>query len=325
MEITNSYLMWVGSEHYSGIDVYSDEAVTMGVSKRLPNAAVGKAMMEEGTVIFIAHDEGEHTECPACLGVIECPDCRKHNESARQLQTAIDKVKARFDDFETEAPKGQKRFVATREAKIAQLEAKCDACEGCEGKGTVKLGTGGTAELKDGTKWDYRKYTYWRNQPKKFDFRKEVTATDMCPECGGFGTIPVTKVFGMFVPERVEYILRGEDDDKVKELLEGTKHRILTGAEAESEAKRGCGYRKPGGVYVVTDPKADPAAAKAALKALVDKGVVEPEAAEIHGTFVRFTTPIHVSDVRRFRGIKRWSLDVDVEDEAEMAADALAS
>jgi hypothetical protein len=37
--IKNAWLIWVGSEHYAGISDWSDEAIALGISKRLPNAA----------------------------------------------------------------------------------------------------------------------------------------------------------------------------------------------------------------------------------------------------------------------------------------------
>jgi len=59
------------------------------------------------------------------------------------------------------------------------------------------------------------------------------------------------------------------------------------------------------------------------LAELVAKGLVKPEATEISGSFIRFIEPIEV-DVKRFRGIKSWSLNPDVEDAAEDILEALA-
>ena len=141
--ILRSYLMWVGTEHYEGIDAYSDEAVTLGVSKRLPSVGAAKAMMEPGTVIFVAHDEGEATDCPACLGTVECPECRKRSGEITALLAAVAKIKEAFADFGSEAPAGKKRSVMIRSNKATKLAEACLACDHCGGKGKANGGTGG--------------------------------------------------------------------------------------------------------------------------------------------------------------------------------------
>lgn len=35
--IQHAWLIWVGSEHYKGITDWTDEAIALGISKRLPN------------------------------------------------------------------------------------------------------------------------------------------------------------------------------------------------------------------------------------------------------------------------------------------------
>lgn len=322
MEIKNSYLMWVGKEHYGDIAAYSEEAVTLGISKRVPNVGVAKALTEPGTVVFVAHDEGESHDCPDCQGEIECPECRKRDQEVASLKAAIAKVRDKHEDFDNEASKGDKRFVAVREAKIAKLEAASESCAACDGEGLLTSGTGGMVTLKDGRVMDYRQYNYWLHQPAKFD-PDTVSTKKMCGTCGGTGLIPDAKVFGMFLPEGVEYILSGDEDDEKRKVLDGVKAKLIDAATLKAETKRGCGFRKKGGTYVVTSPKAaDPAKVREAVAALVEKGTISPDGVEVAGSFIRFTRPIDV-EVKRFRGIKSWSLDPKAEREAEMAAEAL--
>jgi len=317
--ITKSYLMWIGSEHYEGINVYSDEAVTLGVSKRLPSVAAGRALMEPGTVVFVAHDEGSSSECPECRGTIECPQCRIRRVESLALQAEVDTIKSRFEDFAKEAPAGKKRSVRIREAKIVKLSEASGACEDCGGTGKVESSTGGYVVLKDGSRMDYRQYNYWLHQPKKWDDSK-VKERHQCEECGGKGLLPDGKVFGMFVPDRVEYIVSGEE---TKEKMEEVKDfAAVSKSELVLEPRRGCGKRKVGGVYAVTVPGEDSKKAQKAVDELVESGIIEPEGVDLHGSFVRFLNPIAI-DEKRFRGIKSWALDARVETEAEMAAEAL--
>lgn len=323
MKIENSYLMWIGSEHYDTIGDYSDEAIALGVSKRLPSPAVAREMVKPGTVVFVAHDEGETHDCPKCLGTIDCPDCRKRIVEMTALRAAVMKVRSRFEDFIAEAPRGQKRFVEIREEKINKLEDACSECETCEGAGQLAAGTGGKVVLRDGKTMDYRAFNYWLHQPSKFDPNKEVRSRHMCRHCGGTGTLPDAKVFGMFIPQDIEYILTGDESEKALESVKDfTK---VDGASLKLEARRKCGYRKPGGVYVVTSTKGDKKRTRAAVKDLVERGLVSADSAEIHGAFVRFTCPIRI-DAKRFRGIARMPLDKlggGVKDEASMIADAI--
>jgi hypothetical protein len=328
-EITSSYLMWVGSEHYSTIGDWSEEAITAGISKRLPGAAMASKLMEPGTVIFVAHDEGESEDCPKCTGVIECPDCRKREEECSRLRKECDGFMKRFEDradFDANASGSQQRSVKLRESKIDQLENESTECELCDGLGSYKAGTGGHVETQDGEHVDYRTYNYWLHQPKKSgDFLDTITEKEMCGHCGGTGKLPCAKIFGMFVPEDVEYIVSG---DETEEVLAKIKEFTKVSAKAvAAEPKRGCGKRKPGGTYVVTSPDrsattASHAAVKDALAELVKQGIVDPEATDIKGSFVRFLEPIEV-DVKRFRGIKSYSLDVDVEEAATDVMEAM--
>src|SRR6478609_12224672 len=189
--ITSAWLIWVGSEFYKGIADWSDEAIAQGISKRLPNAAMARQISAPGTVVFVAHDEGESHSCTKCVGACECPSCRKRISEMTALRNVIASMKAAFKgDFVTEAPRGLKRFEEVRLRTIAELEAEMKACEECKGKGSIKAGTGGEVALKDGRVWDYRTYNYWLHQPKKFDPETMVAEVEMCETCGGKGDLP---------------------------------------------------------------------------------------------------------------------------------------
>src|SRR5690606_29035571 len=101
---SKAWLMWIGTEFYPTIESWANEAVELGVSKRLPSGALGEALMEPGNVVFVAHDEGEKTECPDCLGTIECPDCRRLTAAAGNLFQEIKEKKKTFRGvWETDA------------------------------------------------------------------------------------------------------------------------------------------------------------------------------------------------------------------------------
>jgi len=321
-QITNSYLMWIGQEHYGSIESYTDEALALGVSKRLPNVATAAALMEPGTVIFVAHDEGEYSECPDCVGVIENPERRKlQNEIDRigaESDKLIDALQAATDADEVTEKARLQKLLDNRARKTTELQAQYDA-----EPETIEAGTGGHITLKDGSIWDHRKYNYWLHQPKRFSI-KNVADTSMCATCGGTGRLPQGKVFGMFIPSAIEYILKPEDDEQVRKDMAAAGFRLVEVTAAEAEHKRGCGKRKPGGVYAVTDKgEVTAEAAKAAVKDLVDSGKLQPEAVELNGNFARFLVPVDI-DCKRFRGLKKWSLDPRAEAEAEMILDAMA-
>ena len=318
-----SYLMWIGSEHYPTIDDWAAEAVSHGISKRLPGASVGEKLLEPGSVIFVAHDEGEYHECTECTGAIECPECRKAEQEAQRVQAEIDALLKPFDDrddFLAKAPRGKVRSLEVREAKLEKLADAQAECKLCGGEGALEAGTGGTVSMEDGSTMDYRTYNYWLHQPAKFD-SETVEEKDMCDHCGGTGKLPDAKVFGMFLPEDIEYIVAGDEDEKALEKVKGfTK---VDKSVVVKEVKRGCGYRRERGVYAVASAEGSSSKAKKALAELVKAGVVNPEATEVKGSFVRFIEPIYI-DAKRFRGIKSWSLNVDVEEAAEDVLEAMA-
>jgi hypothetical protein len=333
-----TYLIWVGSESYETIDEWCDEAVSQGVSKRIPNANVGASLKEPGTVVFVAHDEGEWRDCPECLGIIENPVWRKKDQQMVRYASEIERFKKERDalasggDEEEEKEKRKKcdslnRKIAKREMKIQDLEvAMKDVKERIEGGtgGMVKLARVETANYSEEIV-DYRKYDYWYHQPKKFAARwQRIGEPKMCKACGGKGKLPEAKIFGLFVPSAVEYILKAEDNDVVEKEIQERGFRTIPKKQLKVEAQRKCGYRKEGGYYVVTDKDASISRASEIVEKLVSSGFIKPDGVDIKGEFVRFLSPVPV-DVKRFRGIKKWEVEEgsDVEEEAVMIMDAM--
>src|SRR5690606_9990644 len=317
---SKAWLMWIGTEFYPTIESWANEAVELGVSKRLPNGALGEALMEPGNVVFVAHDEGEKIECPDCLGTIECPDCRRLTTAAGNLFQEIKEKKKTFRGvWETDAPRAFKHYVELRERKIRELRERCGACQTCKGKNQIsRFGTGGYVVLPDGEHWDYRRYNYWLHQPSKFSIPEEAIEKHMCESCGGTGRRPCGRIFGMFVPERIEYIDKG---DETEEYLKSLKHhRFVLEHDTKKEKKRRCGYRKPGGFYAVTG---------------IEESILDPELVselkkkgfefEISGSFFKFKFPRKIEE-KRFRGmkqIKMGSIDKKLWAQVELILEAL--
>lgn len=318
--ITSAWLIWVGSEFYKGIADWSDEAIAQGISKRLPNAAMARQISAPGTVVFVAHDEGESHSCDKCVGWCECPSCRKCISEMTALRAVIDTMLAAFKgEFPSEAPRSLVRFKEVRERTIAELEAQMKDCVDCKGKGKVRAGTGGKVVLTDGRVWDYRTYNYWLHQPKKFNPETMVSEIDICEECGGKGDLPNAKIFGVFAPERVEYIARGDETKEELKALKG--FAIIKKTALKLEAKRKCGVRKAGGVYAVTSATGTEGAKL--LDDAIKAGLIKAGGAEVHGSFIRLGRPVPVGE-KRFRGLKKVSLATikSAVDQAEMIAEA---
>lgn len=325
--IKSAYLMWVGSEHYPTIEAYIKEAEQLGVSKRLPNANVAGKLMEPGCVIFIAHDEGKSEACTECIGQMENPELRKAENRVGIQERHIDKLKAELkavrkdklmsDEERREAITRGEAAIERASVKLTKLQAEAQATPG-----QIKDSTGGYIDI-DGKTWDYRRYNYWLHQPAKFDpASHKVDNERMCAHCGGTGRLPLGKVFGMLLPSAVEYVMRPEDGAKVKEEMEAKGFRVVSTGQIQKEAKRGCGRRKAGGFYAVSDKEAK-ATTQEALKKLVASGAIKDGEVEVNGDFIRFINPVDIPGTKRFRGIKSWALNVEVEQEADMILEAV--
>lgn len=316
-EIAQSFLMWVGAEHYTDIKSYSDEAIAYGISKRIPTVEMAKTLAEPGSVVFLAHDEGEYKDCSACYGEMECGECRKRNAEALAVAEEINDLR----DGDTTV-KGVPERIARLSKKWKALKAENKKCAECKGKSVVNGGTGGFVTV-DGEEWDYRKYNYWLHQPKKWTPVGKKVKEHMCETCGGTGRLPEGKVFGLFLPTDLEWIVPADADAKVIAEMKARGFKLVPEKVLVTEPRRGCGKRKPGGVYVTTKADSDLDKKGAAILAeLIESGVVTAEGVEVSGAFVRFVTPVPI-EAKRFRGVKRWSLNPAAEREAAMIMEAM--
>lgn len=285
MDIKNSYLMWIGKEHYPTIDDYVAEVEEMGVSKRLPNVHFARKVASEGAVIFLVHDEGRFDVCAACAETSVCEKCDGEGTFS--------------------GPEGY---------------AQCDACDG---KGSIRVGTGGSVVV-DGERWPYTTWNYWIHQPHRFKQEEhDVKDKSMCSDCGGTGKLPQGLIFGLFIPDSVDYIVKEGDDAEFLKDAEEKGIELVAPERLEAERKRRCGVRKPGGYYISTAPSASATeAVEKRIAELEAKGAIE--GAEIRGSFARFLVPVEYTG-KRFRGLSRFAMDPDVEDEAVMILEAVAS
>jgi hypothetical protein len=332
--LNNTWLMWIGSDNYHTIDEWIEEAEEMGVSKRLPNCNVGAALRQEGTVVFVAHDEGIWKNCSDCLGKIENPEWRKKTQEICNLMDVVTSLKEKRDEVvNDEGDVDSLKKLNSLNRKIVRREKVLDVLRNEITMFTkrVDAGSGGEVVVINRVtgkkeKIDYRQYNYWLHQPKRFDEMWQVVGIPkMCSMCGGTGQLPEAKVFGLFIPTDVEYILKDDDDEMVKQKMKDLGFALIDKKRLGGELKRKCGYRHSGGVYaVVNNADADKKKIKKFVKKLVSAGVVNPDGVEIKGNFMRFLQPISV-DEKRFRGIKKWNIEGNsfVKNEAEMIVDAL--
>jgi hypothetical protein len=299
MKDIKPYLAWVGTKYYADFEAFAKEAEEIGVSKRIPTVAMGRAMMEEGSVVFLAHDDGQKSPCPDCATLKPCPRC------------------------------SGKGTLEAETLSIPGVPVADYPCPDCEGTGKTVDASGGQVLLPSGKTMTFIEYWGHRKHPKKYPELAPVEGEPepefhRCEICGGTGSIPLGKIYGLFVPQGLEYVLRGTDTEKVKEEVESAGARAVTMVEVETERRRGCGFRKPGGTYLVTRTSGlPPPAIEKVVEELVSKGMIDPEAVEVKGAFVRFLSPVPIPGVKRFRGIKRWSMDPDVEEEASLILEAI--
>lgn len=314
MQIQHSYLMWVGADNYETIVEYVDEVRQLGISKRLPGFGMANALQQPGSIVYVAHDDGEAYSCDACMGQVECSECRTWSQKIAKWQGEADAVSKRYAG--DEVPRGKARIVEIRQARIAKARAAMAQCELCEGEGTFECGTGGYVVRADKSRMDYRTYNYWMRQPHKFDSAREVTERHMCEECGGTGKRPAAVVFGAFVPG-IEVVVSGREHEIAREQIEKFDARVSLAAAAKEPERKG-GQREPG-YYAVAKVGKPGKRAIAVAKELVARRAVK--GVEVIGDFVLFGKPVKVGSLKRFRGVKRFGLwPADSEARAEMGA-----
>jgi hypothetical protein len=301
MRIQHSYLMWVGADNYETAEEYVGEVRKLGVSKRLPGIGMANALSKPGSIVFVAHDDGEAYSCDACMGQVECSECRTWTGKIATWTAQADRVRRLYGD--DEIPRGKARIIEIREARIAKARAAMAKCDLCDGEGAYECGTGGYVVRADGSRMDYRAYNYWMRQPKNFDREREVVERHICAECGGTGKRPAAVIFGAFVPE-IEVVLDGRENEIVQEQIARFRHVTLTGVASEPERKGG--LRHPG-FYAVAKAGKPSKRASAAARDLVARSAVKGEL-EVIGDFVLFAKPVKAGELKRFRGVKRYGL-----------------
>ena len=341
----DSYLMWIGAQHYPTIDAYCEEVAKQGASKRIPSIHFAAHLASGNAVIFLAHDEGEYEECAECTGVVENPNRRKLVEERKRVEAERDVLGERYkivrkhdgDKGENEISRIQK-LISSRIRKLTGLDKQLKTQDRF-----IDAGTGGSVKV-DGKNWDYLRFNYWLHQPTKFivegreysekateqmdEILKTVTPAKVtdeapCAACGGKGRIPVGYVFGLIMPDQIEYILKEDDDETVRAEMEKRSIKVVETKVVKTEAKRGCGKRNPGGFYAVTTERENRPELKTLIEELAAKGVIDPET-EVNGSFARFLAPVKLDGIKRFRGLKSYSLDPEAEDETQMIMEAMA-
>lgn len=272
-EIKQAWLMWIGETYYSTFEEFAEEAQTQGVSKRMAHAETAKSIMGDGNVVFLAHDNGIKDACLECLETFICPTCSRVKD----------------------APTGQ--ILRGRWPHRNAVE-----CERCHGTGEVTEGTGGSVYV-DGERMHYKAFVgSLRHGLVRADhvIRMEI----QCEICSATGNVPCALICGLFIPQSIEYILRPGDAAKAMEKMREAGIRIVTPGALAKEPLRKCGRRAMGGVYIVTDPGADPELSKAAIEDLINRGFIESGEVEVRGAFASFLQPISIVQ-KRFRGIKK--------------------
>ncbi len=300
MKIEQSYMVWAGAEHYPTFDHLLDEIKRLGFSKRLPGAGMGRALLQPGTVVYIAHDDGKAEQCKACLKPIVCPECRQRLLLITKLQDELKTFKSGFKNEEAIRASGfARRTVAVKEKKIEAAKAASAGCALCKGEGKAKMGSGGTVRLSSGQTWDYRTFNYWSRQPQNFD-AGTVVSKNICDTCGGRGYLPKGAVYGAILIDRIEYQLR--PGEKVSSLVDFDDFTIV---KSENQVRLS-GEREPGGFYAVSGPERNPKA-NGLGNSLTASGTITG-GYTVYGSFVLFNKPIILArGAKRFRGVASYT------------------
>lgn len=303
-ENTAVYLMWVGSKRCPTIASYVEEAVAFGVSKRLPNANVAGELAKAPATIFLAHDEGKTESCDACVGLMENPD---HRVAVNALEVTRRKISQFANELLAAHESDDDREIERWDGKHDRVRAKLDGMksglaiidEFIEGP------TGGFVMI-DGAEWDYRRYNYWLHQPKKWSADEhEIGKKVMCKTCGGTGQLSLGKVFGAILPSAIEYVMRPEDDGGVAASMKSKGLRVI---DAKAATRQSGFYAVTNGINRSSVNSRDVLIA-ILIADLVNSGVIENGEAACNGEAIYFTPPIDIRGTKRFRGIKRWSME----------------
>ena len=199
---------------------------------------------------------------------------------------------------------------------LAHDEGERIDCEACWNGGLDRC-TGGWA-LVDGKKVTYREFLSTKKRGKIGEDARIETLR--CETCSGLGKLPHGRIFGFFIASGVEYILNPEDGKHVRDKMKREGVETVTLKQTSSEPMRGCGYRQPGGVYLMTGPADEEDVAKMheIVKELSRQGLIDPKHVNVSGRLARFGVPIEIPGEKRFRGVKRWEASREVQAELTM-------
>lgn len=290
--VRRAWLMWVGEAHYKTFDDFAAEAMSQGVSKRVPNVMIARELLSPGSVVFLAHDDGVKDPCPECMETFACPDCTRV----------------------AGAPTGQ--ILRGRGSKRRAVD-----CRRCGGDGQVTEGTGGAVYV-NRRRMTFKSYVGKLRHGLVSDGDR-VRVVMQCEACSATGSTPRGRIRGLFVPQGSEYILRtGDRAIAIGKLVEAGIGIVSPGALLR-EPERECGRRQRGGFYVVTQPGGSARRSRAVVDELVARGIVKPGAVEVHGAFASFVRPVPTA-AKRFRGIKEIALPAGAKVQAKHILQAMA-
>jgi hypothetical protein len=123
-----------------------------------------------------------------------------------------------------------------------------------------------------------------------------VEGQTTCPSCEGKGTRPKGVIFGLCVPSRFERVFDSQGAANEYKLRMPTGSReVPTVGGFDHENERGCGYRKIGAYYLVTDTTLNEVAQDLSMNLY--------KYSEVHGPLIVFKKPVPY-DGYRFRGVK---------------------
>jgi hypothetical protein len=306
--IKHSYMVWAGTEYYPTFDHLLDEIKRIGFSKRLPGAPLGRTLAQPGTVLYVAHDDGQVEQCKACLKLIPCPECRIRKQAIAALEKELADFKSQFASEEAIQKSGfASRTVAIRLKKINKAKADIAACPLCKGAGKAKLGSGGSVHITGSGTWDYRTFNYWMRQPDKFD-ASQVVSKSICEECGGRGCLPRGYIHGALLIDRVEYHVKPGEVVERKKGDDAHELDDLVIVKKSVDAKRLSGdKREAGGFYAISNPERNPKAIGMAQHMVAAK-IIPAKGYAVHGSFIHFLKPIHLPlGAKRFRGVASYT------------------
>ena len=254
---TANLLMWVGASHYPTVTSFVREAARMGVSKRVAQVPVGVKLGR--SLLFLAHDEAVRVTCASCKG--------RGVEKGKLKIELVKKVGRVWEPVLKPSKKGAVGI--QRRASTAKSFRE------------ARNATYGSSDRK----------RMWRL----------VAGQKVCKACKGRGERPDGRIFGFCVVERLELVFDCPSAaTEYKERMEALRRRdrvpVTYVSGVDKEPKRGCGYRRVGGHYLVATG-ADASQEARTLAGGLGAGF------KAHGPLVVFPEPV-AYPTGRFRAAK---------------------